>query len=181
MIKPSFDQLCRILHNDLKVDHHQLRRSTRENPPITEKMTVAMGLRYMGGKFSKSCSDIFGTSLSTPDRIINRSLKAVDKSPHTNLSIDLLPRDEMEMNRNVLKCNSRSGAGHLYFGFIGAIDGLLCTCEKPPDVPNSSDYFSAHYQRFGYNEQAICDCNLRIIWVDLVKLMIHVYSESLLG
>ena len=48
---------------------------------------------------------------------------------------------------------------------IGAIDGWLCTIEKPKDVSNPSKFFSGHYQRFGFNVQAICDANLCFIHI----------------
>ena len=47
----------------------------------------------------------------------------------------------------------------------GAQDGWLCCTDAPFDVDNIGDYFSGHYQRYGLNIQAICDANLRFIFV----------------
>ena len=42
-------------------------------------------------------------------------------------------------------------------------DGLLCTIEKPKDVPNPLEFFSGYYQKFDFNVQAVCDANLYFI------------------
>ena len=107
--------------------------------------------------------DIFGMGLRSADRCIDRFLLAVDTSLDKDLSLELLPRTEMERTQLALEWNQRSGAGHIFYGMLGAIDGWLCTAERPHDVTNPSDYFSGHYQRFGYNCQAICDANLRFL------------------
>ena len=89
-------------------------------------------------------------------------LYAVDKNKHQSLSISL-PVTECERQKMADEWHQRSGAFGIYFGMLGAIDGWLCTIEKPNDVPNPSEYFSGHYQKFGFNVQAICDANLRFI------------------
>ena len=57
-----------------------------------------------------------------------------------------------------------SGANHLFYGVVGAIDGWLACTEKPKGVLHPTDYFSGHYHRFGLNIQAIADANLRFIY-----------------
>ena len=64
---------------------------------------------------------------------------------------------------------SRSEAKGIFFGILSAIDGWLCTMEKPSDVPNPSDYFSGHYQKYGINVQAMCDANLRITYLSVCR------------
>ena len=61
----------------------------------------------------------------------------------------------------------RSDSWGLFDGCLAAIDGWLCTIEKPSDVENPSDFFSGHYQKYGINVQALCDANLRIIYISV--------------
>ena len=60
--------------------------------------------------------------------------------------------------------NDHSSAGNLYYGVVGAIDGWLA-CTNAPAVLNTVDYFSGHYFRYGLNVQAVCDANLRFIFM----------------
>ena len=50
MSEASFSRLVKILRPQLQVNEHQSRRSTGKNDPITAKITLAIGLRYMGGE-----------------------------------------------------------------------------------------------------------------------------------
>ena len=60
------------------------------------------------------------------------------------------------------KCSRAFG---LFYGCLGAIDGWLCTIERPSDVEDPSDFFSGHYQKHGLNVQAICDAYLCITYI----------------
>jgi hypothetical protein len=52
-------------------------------------------------------------------------------------------------------------------GCIGAIDGWLCPIQSPPTsvVGNVKTYFSGHYQRHGFNIQAIVDHLGRFLYI----------------
>ena len=163
----SFEALVRILKIDISLDATKSMNSTSGNSPITPRMIVAMGLRYVGGEEVKSLADIFGMSIDSADRLINLFLKAVDSSKHHHLSIDMLPKSEMECQKLAMEWQQRSGAFHIFYGMLGAIDGWLCTIERPSDVDAPGDYFSGHYQRYGYNIQVMCDANLRITYLSV--------------
>lgn len=164
MTPSSFYILVSILKKDININPTKSMCSTSGNDPITPRMVVAMGLRYMGGKKITSLTDIFGVSFPSDERMVSLFLNAVDSSTHESLSIDLLPKKDMEANRIAMGWQQRSSAEYIFFGMLGAIDGWLCTTEKPYDIPGPSDYFSGHYQRFGFNVQAMCDTNLRITY-----------------
>ena len=124
-----------------------------------------MGLRFMGGEKIKSLADAFGCHLRSTDRAVDKFLKAVDISPAEMLSTNLLPQDQFQKTNLANEWNVCSGAFGIMYGHLAPIDGWLCTTLKPWDVPNPSDYRSGHYQRFGLNVQAMCDANLRIIYL----------------
>ena len=169
MSEDSFQKLVDILKDDLSINEAQSRRCTQGNAPITLEMVLAIGLRYMGGEHAKSLADIYGMHIKSAERVIGKFLNAVDKSTHPFLSIDNLPKTEMERRKVALEWSARSGAFHVFHGVLGAIDGWLCTTEKPSDVPNPSNYYSGHYQRFGFNVQALCDANLRFIYSSVIN------------
>jgi hypothetical protein len=54
-------------------------------------------------------------------------------------------------------------------GTIGVIDGWLCPIEVPTStlVGNLRSYFSSHYQRYGFNIQAVTDHLCRFIFMAL--------------
>ena len=61
----SFEALVRILKIDISLDATKSMNSTSGNSPITPRMIVAMGLRYVGGEEVKSLADIFGMSIDS--------------------------------------------------------------------------------------------------------------------
>ena len=165
MTRPSFHALVDIL--DISIDATKSMNSTSGNAPITSTMVVTVGLRYMGGEEPKSLADVFGMSIESTNRVINLFLKAVDSSKHPHLSIDLLPETEIDIKLMAKEWQMRSRAYNIYYGMLGAIDGMLCTTERPSDVPHPSAYFSGHYQRYGINVQAMCDANLRFTYLSI--------------
>ena len=78
------------------------------------------------------------------ERVLNVFLEAVEESNHPFLSTDLLPTTDAERQKFAGEWAKRSRAFGIFDGCLGAIDGWLCTIEKPSDVNNPSDYFSGH-------------------------------------
>ena len=163
MTKESFVKLLFILEDDLTVDEHQSRRSTRGNCPITSVVMLATGLRYLGGAKPQEISDIYKISIPSVHRVINMFLDAVEHSDELQIKI---PTTDGELRSHANEWNRRSGASGLYYGAVGAIDGWLACTNKPTrrDASNQTDFFSGHYQRYGLNVQAMCDANCRFIF-----------------
>ena len=68
-----------------------------------------------------------------------------------------LPHSQKDLVELANGFDAISTAQSVFFGVIGAIDGWLCTTNKPSDVPNPGDFYSGHYKRFGLNVQGKCD------------------------
>ena len=64
-----------------------------------------------------------------------------------------LPHTQADLFQLANGFDAISNAQSTFFGVIGAIDGWLCTTNKPSDVPNPGDFYSGHYKRFGLNVQ----------------------------
>ena len=77
MTEESFNTLVDILRADVTLDAKQSMRSTSGNGPITPEMVVGIGLRFLAGEKNISLADIFGTSYTTIDRLIERFIDAV--------------------------------------------------------------------------------------------------------
>ena len=153
----SFKRLVKILN--IKVDEQKSRNSTGGEDPISSSMIVAMGLRFMGGEKIKSIADIYHTSLRSAERVLDIFLDAVESSDHPYLSTDLLPRTKNDRQRVTEEWAARSDAFGLFDGCLSAIDGWLCTVEKPSDVENPGDFFSGHYQKYGLIMLTHCQTN----------------------
>ena len=129
-----------------------------------------MGIRYMGGEYVKSLADIYGMSILSVKRLVNLFLKSIDTTTNHLLSTNLLPSTPITRAKAARDWENLSGGSGAMFGQIAPIDGWLCMTQCPYDVNNPSDYFSVHYQIHGLNVQAMCDANLRIIYISVVGL-----------
>ena len=157
MTEPSFDKLVSLLRADLQVDELQAIRAGGADP-ITPEMTVAVGLRFLGGSITKDIEDFFAMSKTTTHSKIYSFLHAVDKRLKINV-----PTTEEELQKSAAEWTALSSAFGIYDGCVGAIDGWLC-CINAPSVHNPTDYHSGHYHCHGVNVQAVCDANLRFIY-----------------
>ena len=161
MKKRQFERLYQLLRHKLNPNELQSRRSTSGNDPIYGQVVLATGLRYLGGSLAKDTADLYGFSHPYAPQLINKFLDAVDKCPELQIK---LPQTTEELKRHADDWDEHSGADGLYYGVVGAIDGWLA-CTDAPSLVNVTDYFSGHYQRYGLNVQAVCDANLRFIFM----------------
>ena len=162
MTEESFNKLVNILREDVTVDGMQSLRSSAVNRQIYPEMIVASGLRFLGGEPVKSLADLYGMSDSSTRRVNRMFIEAVISNNRLKIHLPNTP-DKLKVLADGF--DAVSGARGVFYGVIGAIDGWLCTTEKPYDVPNPGDFMSGHYRRFGLNVQAICDSNLRFMYV----------------
>ena len=172
MTEASFNKLVELLRDDLAIDKKQSANSTGGNAPIIPELVVASGLRFLGGESYAALADIFGISLSSARRIVNKFLNAVQDCPELALK---LPTTTEELKQHADDWEKLSGAFGLFYGAIGAIDGWLACIQAPskndPSFdgrPNQTCFFSGHYQRYGLNIQAVCDANLRFIYFGVI-------------
>ena len=137
MSKKSFHKLLDLLRDQLAINELQSMRSTSGSDPISPEITVAAGLRFMGGSsLTRDIADIYGISVPSVHRLINSFLDAVV----TNQALILKrPKTEKEFPTIAMGFNEVSGASDLYYGVVGALDGWLCCTEKLRDVDNPTD------------------------------------------
>jgi hypothetical protein len=63
----------------------------------------------------------------------------------------------------------------IFNGSIGALDGWLCLIQVPSanEAKMVKDYFSGHYQCYGFNVPAICD-----VTCSFISLSVYVLGEQ---
>ena len=150
MREVSFDKLVDLLREDITVDEIRSRASTQGNDPIYPELITAAGLRFLGGEYQKSIADFIGVSIDSTRRVIRMFLDAVLMCDELDIH---LPHTQADLFQLANGFDAISNAQSTFFGVIGAIDGWLCTTNKPSDVPNPGDFYSGHYKRFGLNVQ----------------------------
>ena len=172
MKENSFNKLLGILRHRFITNEVQAARAAHGNIPIIPEVVLACGLRYLGGDRYTALMDIFGISLQSAKRCVNKFLDAIMESGSDELKVKL-PTTPEELKQHADDWDELSGAFQLYYGTVGAIDGWLVCINKPPlndpalkrqKMRNQTDYFSGHYQQYGLNIQAICDAKLRFIY-----------------
>lgn len=162
MKESAFDELVDLLRPAIAVDEKRSVAGSNGNDPIYPEMMLSIGLRWLAGEVEKSLDEIHRVSFGTTHRIVSRFLFAVNTCE--SLAIRLPTTDE-ELKKVADGFDKVSSAGGLFYGVVGCIDGWLCTHNAPKGVRNPLDYFNGHYQCMGTNVQAICDAQLRFIYV----------------
>ena len=117
------DNLLQILGDEIKFDEIKSSNSTSGNGPITPKMVLYTGLRFMGGDMIKSLADVFGMCIESADCSVNIFLNAVDDCDHVDLSTNLLPQTREDTILLADQWHSRSGASGSLYGHLYPIDG----------------------------------------------------------
>ena len=92
-----------------------------------------------------------------------------------------LPKTQKELIQLATGFDTISNAHSVFFGVIGAIDGWLCTTNKPSDVPNPGDFYSGHYKKFGSNVQGKCNAELNrhVVVVHFLHILVDILNYSL--
>ena len=138
-----------------------------QHDPIDATITVAIGLRYLRAGSILDLKLLYGLSRKSAYRSIHRFLDAV--LDHPLLAIRL-PANKDEWNC-ILKGFALVSKLAVFYGCVGAIDGLFqtCTCPSKNEVSgNVLSYMSGHHCSYGLNCQAMCDARLRFLYFAVV-------------
>jgi hypothetical protein len=111
MTSGSFEKLTSMLSDDLQIDTAKSRSSTMGQQPIIPEVIVAAGLRFLGGEATKSFADIFGMSIDSGRRVVQKNLNAVNKNDELSIS---LPTTTEEFEKLAAKFTSVSSANGIY-------------------------------------------------------------------
>ena len=160
----TFIKLVEMLRPWLTIDEGQSRRSTGGDPPLSPGVVVAIGVLFLTGSPTADIAGIFGVCLRSVGNSVDKFLAAVDECPE--LEISFPPNEDLQGYAD--QWHRLSQAHGIYYGNIGALDGWLCTTDKPGDVNNPADHYSGHYSEYGLDIQAMCDANLESIYFGVV-------------
>ena len=170
MEEEHYEYLLGHLRDDLAIDELQSMRSTSGGEPITPERIVLSSLELIGeGSTIRSLAHSYGVSESSMEKMYKRFADAVvNNTSCEELQISLPDVNNPRELRNLAERwaeVSTASASHLYYGYLGSLDGWLPRTEMPFDVKNQTDYFSGHYQCYGINIQAMCDPDLVFLYV----------------
>ena len=149
MSKNTFNKLVDLLQCGIMVDEPQSRRSTSGNVPVYPHITVAVGLRYLGGTAVKDLDNIFGISSSYIKVLVTRFLNIVNNCEELQIRV---PTSTEELKKVANEWDVVSTANRLYYGVVGAIDGWLACTRQPSTskedeagnkITNTTNYYSA--------------------------------------
>jgi hypothetical protein len=162
MSPASFDILVGILGTTLVINPTKSYARSKAGPIIPEIRLHCL-MRYLaGGSYLDICT-LVSIPHSTFYYILWKTCDAINDCPQLEFS---LPCTEAELNEASAGFEGISCQG-IMRGCIGAIDGWLCPIQSPPTsvVGNVKTYFSGHYQRHGFNIQAIVDHLGRFLYI----------------
>jgi hypothetical protein len=153
----AFSKLLNLLREDLRVDAKKARNRTSNQDPIGPEMILHFTLHYLYGNLYLDVMIHTGISRAAFYSCVYQGIDAICKCPDLQLK---MPTSISEMKVVASGFESLSLDGRLN-GCIGALDGWLCRIKVPSqkETYNVGSYFSGHYQSYGVNVQATCDCN----------------------
>uniref|UniRef100_A0A7S1XZM0 DDE Tnp4 domain-containing protein n=2 Tax=Grammatophora oceanica TaxID=210454 RepID=A0A7S1XZM0_9STRA len=162
MTPESFDRLIEKLGDDINVDADMAYRRTQAGPVIAE-WRLAMTLRWLsGGSLWESVAWIrlhkstFYNIVWETCGIINECGPLAFRFPQTEEEVKALSSGfESISTEGVVNC------------CVGVIDGWLMHTTAPTGVGNVNAYFSGHYQKYGYNVQAVVDHKCRFLYAKI--------------
>ena len=153
----AFSKLLNLLREVLRVDAKKSRNRTSNQDPIGPEMILHCTLHYLSGGSYLDVMIHTGISRAAFYSCVYRGVDAICKCPDLQLK---MPTSISEMKVVASGFESLSLDGRLN-GSIGALDGWLCPIKVPSqkEAYNVGSNFSGHYQSYGVNVQATCDCN----------------------
>ena len=137
--------------------------------PIYPELVMAVGIRYFSGGKCLDLKNVYGLSLPSVYRSRDMFIDAVNSCPDLIDRIKL-PQTLDEMH-DVASGFENLSTSQLIRGCIGCVDGFLATTTRPhmKDCNNNPGAFlSGHYNVYGLNVQAVCDCQSRFIFFGIV-------------
>ena len=126
-----------------------------------------MALRYFAGSSPWDLVVTHGVSYASLLTSIWGVVDVINTCPDMSYNF---PTKQQQLH-NAYYFQKMSGAG--FSNVIGAIDGMLVWTLRPTEADchyakcGSKKFFCSRKDKFGFNLQAICDHELRFIWIDI--------------
>jgi DDE superfamily endonuclease len=158
----AFDTLLDLIRHDLTVNEEM---AARRGGAITPEMCLYSTLRYLAGGTAIDISNFVGFSVSHCYKVIEKTLMAIVKCKALDFHF---PRTDVECASLAFDFKHVCNGGAIK-NCVGAVGGYLLSINTPRkrDAANVKGFFSGHYQRYGINVQACCDCDCRFTYFSL--------------
>jgi hypothetical protein len=144
------------------VDEEMSKRRTKKEA-ISVEIIVSCFLRWIGGGVYLDIRTAAGISIASFYRHIKNCIVAINQCPKLYYHFPKTST-EMQTAADGFKAISSNNAIE---GCVACIDGFLLKIKVPAskEVGNVKSFFSGHYQTYGINVQAACDCFCRFVEV----------------
>jgi hypothetical protein len=163
----SFHKLVNLLRADLLPKNIARTRPDYIDPEAKVMFTI----RWLaGGQYVDQCR-IHGISKQTFFKCVVQTINAINKNEH--IGCPKWPESIAECDIIANEWARRSGPSGekgLLATVIGMLDGLLVSTKRPTrkETKKVTDFFSGHKKQNGLNCQALCDANLRFLFVSVM-------------
>ena len=161
----SFSKLLKILEPQLARSDTMSIISCGQLP-VSPGHILGLTIRWLSGGSFHDIRDAGNFSKPTFYRLLWLGLISLIKCPQLQIALPET-EDELDELRGGFAAKSTEGA---MSGCVGALDGFLLLIRTPTrkEAANSRLFFSGHYSRMGLNVQAMCDVNLRFIYMAIL-------------
>ena len=161
----SFEKLVRILEAKLYLDSSKS-LSTCGHPAVAPPVILALTIRWLSGGSYHDVRDAGNISAPSFYRLLWLCLNALNSCDELKIQLPAT-HEEPEPVYNGFAAKSTDS---VMAGCVGALDGFLLLIRTPRqnEAPNTKGFFSGHYQRVGINVQAMCDCNLKFLYMAIL-------------
>lgn len=163
----AFDELLKLIHNDLLLDKHQKHRATTGRggvSPLDPAARLAIALRLFAGGSCHDIADIYCISRSWVYNIAWQVVDAINK----HIPIEFPCHDVEKLK--VLEAEFRAQSpGAVWQGCVGCIDGVHFKIKKPPlsSVEDPIRYYVARKHHHALLCIAICDAARRFTYYSM--------------
>ena len=126
--------------------------------PVSIKLIMALGLKWLTGTDINSCHHIFKMPRTEAYRCSSKFLFAVLETKQLQIKLPQTPDQWNQVKKGFRKKTTR---GVLDRG-CGVLDGIFIKIIRPryAEVSNVRAYYSGHYEHCGVNCQDMCDVYL---------------------
>jgi hypothetical protein len=164
MPQEKFRQLINILK-----PYFPSKSSIEPNGNIPIELEISAAVRYFSGGSALDIMQTHGISHSQVFASLGKVVKAINKCPLMKI---VFPSDHAEQRRIAAGFQAKNQVG--FNNCVGCIDGLHIWIEKPTEKEahsyktGSKAFFCGRKGKFGFNLQAVCDCEGKFLAVWLI-------------
>lgn len=161
----SFNKLCSTLESDLRAKDYAWRTRKADLPPVIQ---VVVALRFLAGASYLDLMRRSGLGKASVYKCIWNVVDAIIENK--DIGYALFPQTETQCKQKADQWAAISGVpgtSGVIKTAVGMMDGILIRIKVPSkrETNQAEDFRSGHKKAYGVNVQAVCDADLRFLFV----------------